>query len=319
MYTWAAYTDDQLLQDFQDKTGIKVIVDIYDSNETMLAKLQAGGGDNYSIICPSDYMVTKMVNMGMLMPLDQSRLPGRTNLRATWQDPSFDRGNQHSIPNNWGTTGLTYDPKQLGFELKGWRDLWENTAPLTRKVSMVNDVREVLGSALLTLGYSMNSTDPKQIKEAYDQLVAFKPAIAAFMTSGWESQIVTGDLRVAMGYSPNAITLVEENPNLAYLIPETGSSLWSDNLAIPKTAPNPDAAYEWMNFILTPDVAKAVAERLKLGIPNQKGFEMLPDALKNDKRVFPDDAILSKCQILEPLPPETLALYDQYWTQLSSS
>jgi spermidine/putrescine transport system substrate-binding protein len=318
IYTWADYTDVQLLRDFQDKTGIKAVVDVYDSNETMLAKLQSGGGSAYSIIYPGDYMVTQMVTLGLLTPLDRPRIQGLDNLRQPWQDPAYDRGNQHSVPTNWGTTGLIYDPQKLGFELKRWQDLWENAADMPRQVTMVNDVREVLGATLLALGHSFNTTDERQIKAAYEQLVKFKPAIAAFLTNGWEDQVSGGDIRVAMGYSPNAVKLIAEQPQLTYLIPETGASMWSDTIAIPKTAPNVDAAYEWLNFTLNPEVSKGLVERLKLATPNQKAFDLLPQDLQTNRQIFPDAATLSKCQIPQPVPAATAAVFDRYWTQLTS-
>jgi spermidine/putrescine transport system substrate-binding protein len=318
IYSWANYIDAPLIQDFKDKTGITVTVDLYDSNETMLAKLQSGGGSAYSIIYPGDYMVSQMVELDLLTPLDRSRLPGMDNLRKQWQDPAYDRGCKHCVPHNSGTTGLIYNPAKVEVDLKGWADLWENVDSLTRKITLVNDIREVMGATLLALGYSVNSTNPAQIKAAYDQLTQFKPAIASFLTNGWENQLASGDVFVSMAYSQDAMLLITDQPNLDYIIPETGSTLWTDNLVIPKTAPNPDAAYEWLNFILQPEIFKGMTQRLNLSTVNQKALELLPANLKNDKRIFPEENVLAKCETLLSLPPETTALYDRYWTQLST-
>lgn len=180
IYGWVNYTDDRLLRDFETQTGIKVTVDTYDSNEAMFAKMQAGGGNAYSIIYPTDYMVTQMADLKMLVALDQSRFKGLEGLQEKWQNPVYDRGNRHSIPVAWGTTGLTYDPEKFGGTIQGWADLWESQDSLARRVTLINDVREVMGATLLALGHSLNTENPKQIKEAYDQLVKFKPAIAPF-------------------------------------------------------------------------------------------------------------------------------------------
>jgi spermidine/putrescine transport system substrate-binding protein len=319
IYGWANYIDDPLIQEFKDKTGIAVTVDLYDSNESMLAKLQAGGGSAYSIIYPSDYMVSQMVELDLLTPLDRSRLPGLDNLRKQWQDPPYDRGSKHCVPHNAGTTGLIYNPAKVGIDLKGWADLWENVASLPRKMTMVNDIREVMGATLLAQGHSVNSTNPAQIKAAYDQLTRFKPAIASFMTNGWESQLASGDIFISMAYSQDALILIKDQPNLDYIIPETGSTLWTDNLAIPKTAPNPDAAYEWLNFILQPEIFKGITERLNLSTVNRKALELLPAAIRNNKRIFPAESVLAKCEAILSLPAETTALFDRYWTQLIST
>jgi spermidine/putrescine transport system substrate-binding protein len=318
VYAWANYTDESLLKDFENKTGIKVTVDVYDSNEAMLAKMQAGGGNAYSIIYPTDYMVTQMTDLKMLTPMDQSRIKGLDGLREKWKNPIYDRNNSHSIPVAWGTTGLTYDPEKYGGTIKGWSDLWNNKN-LTRRVTLLNDVREVMGTTLLALGHSLNTENPKHIKEAYDKLVKFKPAIASFLTNGWEEQLASGDVMVSMAYSTDALKLMAEQSNLRYVIPETGASLWTDTLAIPKTAPNVDAAYEWVNYMLTVETAAKIVERLKFATPNQIAYDKLPSNLKGNTNLFPSPAIIDQCEGIAPVAPKIAESLDNYWTQLTSA
>lgn len=319
IYSWANYTDEELLTNFREQTGITAVVDTYDSNETMLAKMQAGGGSAYSIIFPSDYMVTQMVELGMLATLDKSRLKGLENLYEQWQSPAYDADNTHSIPATWGTTGLIYDPERFGSEIQGWDAVFENKDNLTRRITLINDVREVMGAILRYLGHSYNSEDLDQIQSAYDQLVELKPAIANFITNGWEDQLAGGDLTVSMAYSVDAIALIADNPNLVYVVPETGSSLWTDTMVIPQTAPNVDAAYEWMNFMLQPDNAAKTVSRLKFATPNKAAYALLPDELKQDDDLFPPEAVLSKCEGIAPVSEEATAAFDRYWTQLTST
>jgi spermidine/putrescine transport system substrate-binding protein len=319
IYTWANYIDDELLQKFQEKTGISAVVDTFDSNEAMLAKMQAGGGGAYSIIYPSDYMVTEMTDLEMLQPLDASKITGLDNLRSKWQDPVYDPGNAHSVPVVWGTTGLVYNPELLETELTGWDYIWNETDALTRKLTLINDPREVLGAVLAYMGNSFNSEDPEQIQAAYEKLVEIKPAIANFITNGWEDQLASGDLLISMAYSTDAIALMEENPDLRYVVPETGSSLWTDTMVIPKGAPNPDAAYEWINFILVPENSAIAAERLKLATPNQAAFDLLPKELKDNTNLFPPEAVLANCEGIAPVSQEAAETYDKYWTQLTSA
>ncbi|MDX2213027.1 MAG: spermidine/putrescine ABC transporter substrate-binding protein [Oculatellaceae cyanobacterium bins.114] len=317
VYSWAGYSDDELLSNFAEATGINVIVDIFDSNETMLAKLQAGGGNNYSIIYPSDYMVQQMVELDMLVELDPSRLQGLDALLDKFQNPVYDPNNAHSIPASWGTTGLVYNSEQLNPPPTDWNYLWDNKDKLSRRMTLFNDVREVMGATLRSLGYSYNSTDPKEIEAAYNKLLELKPAITNFTTDGWRDQLLTGDLIVAMGYSVDAITTIEEDPKLKYVIPASGSSIWTDTMAIPKTAPNPDAAYSWINFMLEPSNAARTVERLKFATASKAAIDLLPAALKSDKNLFPDEAILNKCEGIAPIG-NTTDLYDRYWTQLTS-
>lgn len=318
VYTWSVYTDEELLKRFDKETGYSAIADVFDSNEAMLARLQAGGGKGYSIIYPSDYMVQQMVELNLLSELDKSRLTGLDGLLPRYQNPLYDPLNKHSIPISWGTTGFIYNPKMLTEVLKDWDYLWQNQQKLAKKITLLNDVREVMGAALRSLRYSYNSTDPQQIKQAYEKLTKLKGSIASFTSDGWRSQILSGDLLIAMCYSSDANELIAENPQLQYVVPESGSSLWTDTLAIPKTAPNPEAAYSWLNFMLKPENAAELCQRLRLPIPNQKALALLPEELRNNPLFSPPDSIVKKCEGIEPVSKEIGELYDRYWTQLTS-
>lgn len=318
IYSWSSYIDDDLLKAFEAKTGIKAIADIYESNEVMLAKLQAGGGNQYSIIYPSDYMVTQMVEADMLTAIDKSFIQGLDQLNSKWQSPVYDADNTHSIPQSWGTTGMIYDSEKLGTDIANLDYFWENKDNLNRQITLLNDVRETMGAILKSLGYSYNSTNPEEIEAAYIRLVELRPAIAAFLSTGWEEQLASGDLSISMAYSVDALSLIDENPNLTFVIPNTGTSLWTDTMAIPKTAPNVDAAYEWINFMLDSDNSVELVKRLKFATPNQVAVDKLPADLKSNEKIFPPEQILTKCEGIAPLPPEISDLYDRYWTQITS-
>ncbi len=318
VYTWADYTDDPLTDLFTERTGIEVVVDIYDSNETMLARMQAGGGDAYSVIYPSDYMVQQMIELGMLNPIDPSRLDGLENLIGQWQNPPYDPDNAHSIPYSWGTTGLLYNRAELDPSPTDWDFLWENQDMLANRMTLLNDVREMMGAVLRSLGYSYNSTDPAEIEEAYNRLLDLKPAVASFQSFGWEDQLLSGDLLLVMSYSVDAIAATLEDENLDYIVPASGSSLWTDAMVIPTTAPNVDAAYQWINFILEPDVSKQAVENLYFATPNQAAYDLLSSELKENTDLFPPEEVLSKCEGIAPVGDAT-DVYDRYWTQLTSA
>jgi len=318
IYTWTQYTDDELLQTFTAQTGIKVIADVYESNEVMLAKMQAGGGRAYSVIYPSDFMVRKMMELGLLTEINHSQLRGLENLFSRFQNPPYDPNNGHSIPFSWGTTGFIYNPEKLPTPPEDWDYLWQNQQQLARRITLLSDVREVMGAVLRMLGYSYNSKNENEVKQAYEKLKALKPAIAAFDTDAWRNQILAGDLFLSMCYSADAVKISKENSQLKYVLPRSGSSLWTDTIVIPKTAPNPVAAYAWINFLLQPEVAASMCKRLGFAPPNRAAFDLLPAKYKQNTTLFPPDSILEKCERISPLG-DFEAVYEGYWTQLTSS
>lgn len=317
IYTWAGYTDRNFLEKFRQKTGIRVVADVYDSNEVMLAKIQAGGGGGYSILYPSDYMVQKMINLGMLVELDFSRIVGINNLFPKFQNPTYNPHNSHSIPLSWGTTGLIYNKKKVKPAPTDWSFLWEYKDPLSRRMTLLNDVREVMGATLKMLGYSYNSQNPQEIEAAYKKLVELKPHLASFTSDAWRTQILSGDLLIAMCYSSDANEIMPENPDLEYVLPKSGSSLWVDTLVIPSTAPNLDGAYQWINFMLQPDIAAKICKELSFAVPNKEAIKLLPPEIKNNLSLFPTEASLENCEGIAPVGTIE-EVFERYWTQLTS-
>ncbi|MGF1492917.1 MAG: spermidine/putrescine ABC transporter substrate-binding protein [Microcoleaceae cyanobacterium] len=318
IYTWAGYTDQDLLDRFAQETGFKVVADVFDSNESMLARVQAGGAGAYSVIYPSDYMVQRMVELDLLMELDHSLLLGLEDLFPMFQNPIYDAANQYSVPISWGTTGLIYNTEKLSQVPEDWNYLWENQDAIAKRFTLLNDVREVMGASLRRLGYSYNSTDPSQIEAAYEGLSELKPAIASFTTDAWRPQVIVEDLLIAMCYSSDAAEVMPENDALQYVTPRSGSSLWTDTLVIPKFAPNPEAAYQWINFMLQPDVASRIVERLSFATPSQLAFRKLPKDLQNDATLFPPESVIEKCEGITPVSDDITEVYDRYWTRLTS-
>lgn len=317
IYTWAGYTDQDLLDRFQKETGLKVVADVFDSNESMLARVQAGGAGAYSVIYPSEYMVQKMAQLGLLTELDQSLIVGLQDLFPQFQDPVYDENNRYSVPISWGTTGLIYNPKKIKQPPNDWNYLWDNQQEISKRVTLLNDVREVMGAALKMLGYSYNSTDPNQIRQAYEELVKLRPAIASFTTDAWRPQMIVGDLLIAMCYSSDAAEIMDENEDLQYITPESGSSLWTDTMVIPKSAPNPEGAYQWINFMLQPDIAAKLVDRLKFATPSKAAYQKLPKTLRNDPTLFPPEDVIARSESIDPLGAVN-EIYERYWTKLTS-
>ncbi|MEM9923847.1 MAG: spermidine/putrescine ABC transporter substrate-binding protein [Cyanobacteria bacterium P01_D01_bin.50] len=317
LFTWTQYTDSKLLKTFSSQTGIKVLADVYDANEVMLAKLQASGGGTYSLIYPSDYIVKKMVNKGLLNKIDRKRIIGLDNLFSQFKNPEYDPDNSYSIPMSWGTTGFIYNSEKLKTAPQDWDYLWQNQEKLSKRITLLNDAREVIGAVLKMLGYSYNSQNENHLEEAYEKLEILKSDIAAFSTDAWRNQIMSGDLFLAMCYSSDAFQIIRENPIFKYIIPQSGSSLWTDTMAIPKTTSNIGGAYEWINFMLKPEVGTAMSKRLGVATPNRAAFELLPQEIQTNPTLFPPENILNQCERLSPVG-KFEQVYERYWTKLTS-
>ncbi|MGQ4645910.1 extracellular solute-binding protein [Lyngbya aestuarii] len=318
IYTWSGYTDQDLLDRFAKETGIRAVADVFDSNESMLARIQAAGGAGYSIIYPSEYMVIKMRELGLLMELDKTRMEGLDRLFPRFQNPEYDPRNQYSVPLSWGTTGLVYNTKKLQQPPEDWSYLWDYREQLSKRMTLLNDVREVMGATLKMLGYSYNSQNAQQLEQAYEKLLSLKPFLASFTSDAWRPQVLSGDLRLAMCYSSDANEVIEENSDLQYLLPQSGASVWVDTLVIPQTAPNPEGAYAWINFMLQPEVAAHICEKLSFATPNKAAFQLLPPEVKDNQSLFPSESALERCESLTPIG-DFEEVYERYWTRLTSS
>jgi spermidine/putrescine transport system substrate-binding protein len=322
IYGWANYvTDRDLFKEFTKATGIKVEGESFDSNEVMLARLQASGNRAaYGIIYPSDYMVTQMIELDLLTELDKDQLTNLKNLDQAFLDPSYDPGSAYSLPISLGTTGLAYNSaaliEEIGAEPEDWQFLWEHIDRL--RLTLLNDPREVMGMALHTLDYSYNSEDETEILSAFERLQKLKPTVAKFDTYAWAEPLMAGDYLVSMAYSGDGLNAVRQNPDIKYILPASGTSIWTDAAVIPKTAPDPEAAYAWLDFILQPEIAARMSEESSYGTANKAALPKIKEDLKSIPAWLPSEEILAKSDRLVKLPDEVLQIYENYWTRLTT-
>ena len=325
IYGWATYVDnEEILKDFTAETGIKIVGDSYDSNEVMLAKLQASSGkSNYSVIYPSDYMVTQMIAPGLLAKVDKTKISNLSNLDRSFLKNAYDPENLYSIPISWGTTGIAYNvkavQKSIGSEPKDWSYLWEHKEKLKGKLTLLNDVREVMAMALHTLKYDYNSTDAAQIKQAFEKLQELKPSVASFETDAWRDRLIAGDLAICHAYSGDGLSVARKDPNIKYILPSSGADIWTDTVAIPKTAPNLEAAYKWINYTLKPDVAAKLINDNSFGTTNKAALPQVSDELKAIPAWSPSQADITKAQRQVKIDPQALRIYEDFWTKLTTT
>ena len=322
IYGWATYVNNQeVLDGFTKETGIKVVGDTYDANEVMLAKLEASGGrSGYSIIYPSDYMVTQMRELKLLYPLNKKLLPNLNNIAPNYVELPHDRGAIFSIPVSLGTTGIAYNVEAvksiIGEEPADWSYLWEYKDKL--RITLVNDPREVMGMALHILGHSYNAKDPAQIEQAFQKLRELMPAIANFTTDAWRDPLASGDLMMCMAFSGDAISLARQNPNIKYVLPNSGTSIWTDTMAIPRGASNIEGAHAWINYVMKPEVAAKISDANSFGTTNKLAKSMIPDDLKAIKALEPSEAMIAKSDRITKLDPAVSQVYDGFWTRLTT-
>jgi spermidine/putrescine-binding protein len=321
LYAWSEYVPQQLLDDFSAKYGITVNYDTFSSNEEMLAKLQAGATE-YDVIQPSDYTVVIMIKDGMLETIDVSQLSNFGNLDPRFINRDYDPGNQYSIPYQWGTTALAYDKTLVPTEPTSWSDLWDPA--YEGRLVFLDDEREVMAMALKVLGYDGNSTNEAELTAAGEKLVELKPNILLFDSDAPETVLITGEAWAGLVYNGNASLGYQENPNIEFICPTEGCTIWFDNLAIPKGAPHKDAAMLFLDWVLDAQQSALITTEFSYLSPNKAALDWLKE---NDPEYYdgymsysatnPSDEFLAKAGAIIDVGEATL-LYDNIWTDFKS-
>lgn len=309
VYNWGDYIDMDLIDQFEEETGITVIYETFDSNEAMLTKVQQGG-TTYDIAVPSEYMVEKMKEEDLLVELDHSKLPNLKNIDERFMDLAFDEGNKYSVPYFWGTVGILYHPGMLpGKTFTSWDDLWD--PDLENEILLIDGAREVMGMGLNSLGYSLNDTDPEHLEEALDKLNALTPNIKAIVGDENKLLMANEEAAVALVWSGDARDVMWENEALDYVVPEEGSNLWFDNMVIPKTADNIDGAHQFINFMLDAEVSAQNTEYVSYSTPNKEALQYLPEEMVEDERFYPSPELTDRLEVYENLGKEMLSYYNE--------
>lgn len=319
-YNWGDYIDPDVLEMFQEECGVEVIYDTFSSNEDLLAKLQ-GGASGYDLIVPSDYMVAIMIQLGLLKELDHANIPNLAHLSEEFLDQPFDPGNVYSVPYFWGVAGIGYDADQVETPPTSLAAFFDpaQAEQYAGKISLLNDSRETIGAALKYLGYSVNSTDPAQLEEAKQTILAVKPYILTFDSDTFSDLIVSGETVMGHGWNGGFAIAIAENPdrNLGFAIPEEGLTIFIDNLAIPASAPNPYTAEVLINYLHDPEIAARISEFVLYATPNEAAMEFLPEEVLNNPGVYPPRDALDKMEFISDVG-EATQLYERIWTEIKA-
>jgi spermidine/putrescine transport system substrate-binding protein len=318
VYNWSEYIDPVIYEDFEEEFGVKVIEDTFASNEDLLAKLQAGA-TGYDIIVPSDYMVASMIELDLLAEINYDNIPNFENVDPTFLDPPYDPGNKYSVPYQWGTTGIGYNAELFDDPPDSWAYLFdaEMAAPYAGRISMLNDLRETIGAALKYLGYSINSTDEAELEQAKQLLIQQKEWIATYDSDGFEDLLASGETELGHGWSGDFFAAAEEAEQVWYIIPKEGGVIWTDNLAIPKSAPSKYTAEVFINYLLRPEVGAKITNYTWFGSPNKASEEFIDEEILNEPAIYPPPEVMQKLEFIRDVGDAT-ALYDRIWIEIKT-
>lgn len=326
VYNWGEYIDESVIQEFQEETGIKVIYDLFETNEEMYPVIEAGGV-KYDAVCPSDYMIQKMAENNLLAEINYDNVPNIKEIDPKYMEmsKSFDPDNKYSVPYCWGTVGILYNTSMVAPEdvPTKWSDLWDEK--FKDNILMQDSVRDAFMVALKSLGYSMNTTNENEINEAKELLIRQKPLVQAYVIDQVRDKMIGGEAAVGvifsgeMLYIQNQVKELGLDYSLEYVIPEEGTNLWLDSWVIPANAPNKENAEKWINFLCRPDIARKNFEYITYPTPNKGAYDLLDDEFKNNKAVFPDADVLKNSEVYKYLGDEVDSLYNEAWKEVKSN
>ena len=314
VYNWGEYIDTDLLTQFENETGIKVNYKTYESNEQMYSVLKQGGV-SYDVVIPSDYMISRLISEDMLETIDFNNVPNYSLVDDNLKGMAFDPEEKYSVPYMWGTVGIIYDPTVVG-EVDSWSALFDEKN--TGNILMFDNSRDAMGIALKYLGYSLNTTDEKELNEAYELLKQQKPILQGYVMDQIFDKLESGEAAIGPYYAGDFLTMHEANPNLKFCIPKEGTNVFVDSMCILKNAENKKNAEAFINFMTGTNQSMANSEYIGYTSPNKEVRDLI-DADDFAKSVmYPDDVILSKCESYINLPQGTLDYYDSMWVKLKS-
>jgi len=321
LYNWSEYIDPDIMDQFEAECGVKVVETNFDSNETLLATLQAGGAD-YDIIVPSDYMVTTLIDEGMVMELDYNVISNIANMEPINVNQYFDPEQKYTVPWFWGTSGFSVDTNVVTDVKNSWSMVFDPNSPYCGQISMLDDQRETLGAALMYLGYSINDIDPAHLEEAKNLLIEQSKCVKAYDSQTNDDLIISGETVLAHIWTGDALLASDPETGgrdgIIYVIPDEGCTIWQDNMMVPVNAPNPYTAMVFMNYTQYPEIAAQNAEWVGYATPNKAAKEFIDPDMLSDESVYPPADVEARLQWIEDVG-NAYELYDRVWTEFKAA
>jgi spermidine/putrescine transport system substrate-binding protein len=317
LFIWSEYIAPQIIADFERQFNCRVSVDLYEDNESMIAKLASGGLGLYDVVVPSEYVVTAMVQRGLLTPLRHESITNFANLEHTFTNLWFDPGNRYTVPYQWGTDGLYIRKPKTGAVEPTWGLVFD-PAKQPGPFVLRDDMRICFEAALKYKGYSANSTDLQQLSEARDLLLDAKKRSLGFEAGiGGLNRVLSKGAVLAMATNGDAIRRVKEDPETFYFVPKEGSGIWLDNLAIPAQAPHRDLAEKFINYILAPNIGAQLSNYNQYPTPNRAARAFVNPADLQNPAIYPPEDTMHRLEFTHDLGDKT-KLYDELWMQIKA-
>lgn len=320
VYNWGEYIDPDTIKMFEEETGIEVVYDEFETNEIMYPKVESGAAE-YDVVCPSDYMIDKMIQNGLLQELNYDNIPNaKKNIGAQYYEQAndFDPGNKYAVPYCWGTVGILYNKTMVDEPITSWAQLWDEK--YADNILMQDSVRDAFMVAEKLNGFSMNTVDPTELETAKNALIEQKPLVQAYVIDQVRDKMIGGEAAIGVIYSGEAIYTQRENPDLEYVIPEEGTNVWIDCWCILKDAPNKENAEKFIDFMCRGDIAEKNFEYITYSTPNDAARELIEDEeIKNSTIAFPDLSQYNNLETFVYLGEDGDALYNEFWKEVKSN
>lgn len=313
VYNWDTYIDPEILANFEEEYGVTIDYQVFDNDNDLLEELRDGGVD-YDVVVPSDFIVAIMRNEGLLAPLDKEEIPNSVNLDPTFISPVFDPANRYCMPYQWGTVGIGYNEEAVGREINSWSDFFD--PEFAGRVAMLDDYRTTMGLVLLILGYSPNTTNPRQIAEAAEFLKSHADQIGAYTGDDGQDLLDSGEFDMVVEWSGDIFQVMEENEDIRYVIPSEGSIIWTDNACIPASARNKRLGEEFINYILEPEVGAQLSNYVQYGTPNEASLPLIDEDVLNDPAIYPPESVRERLFFLVDVNLAATELYQQAWNEI---
>ena len=317
VYSWGDYLNPEVLTMFEKETGIHVILDEFDTNESMYPRV-AEGAVHYDVLCPSDYMVQKLISNDLIQPLDFAKLPdAKKYIGAEFfkQAESFDPGNKYCVPYCWGTVGIIYDKTKVTDPVDSWNILWNEK--YAGQILMQDSARDAMMIPLKLMGKSLNETDKEVLAQAQEMLKKQKPLVQAYVVDEVKDKLINSEAAMGVVFSGEAPIILKENPNMDFVIPKEGTNFWIDGWVITKDAQNVDNAHKFIDFMCRPDVAALNFDHLGYSTPNTGVRELVEDEeLKNSPIAFPSPDVYAGQETYKYLGNQMDEYYNSLWMQV---
>lgn len=321
VYNWGLYISDgsddsvDVLSAFEDLTGIKVNYTTFDSNESLYAKLKSGGA-TYDVIVPSDYMIGKMIQEGMLAPLNKENIPNFSKIGESYTGMAYDPQDEYSVPYTWGTVGIIYNTEMVEEAPTSWDALWD--VEYAGNILMFNNSRDAFAIGAKKLGMSLNPQTVEEVDIIAQELKAQKNVVQAYVMDEIFDKMSGGEAAMAPYYAGDAITMIDESPQLDFVIPEEGTNYFVDAMCIPANAKNKEAAEIFINYMCEPDVGLANIDFIGYSTPIEEVWERLDDEMKYSPIAYPSEEVMANTEVFVTLPDEINSAMDMAWSDMKS-